>query len=169
METKDILFIIGIMATLAVSLVNLYFTAKNRKNNLREHIYKEQIRICTLIINDFYKLNLHITELFENPEVQNDSVNKFEIIGAIIYQHEHILPNNIVTLSNETLYKSEGFFVSLREKNQAKTEEEYKEYFNNYYLLVILIRDYFGIDSLSKENQTLYKLPKYYKRIMGKF
>ena len=45
----------------------------------------------------------------------------------------------------------------------------YDAYFENYFMLIILLRDYFGIDDLSKENQKLYKLPRYYKSLMKKF
>ena len=48
-------------------------------------------------------------------------------------------------------------------------QQAQKMYFEDYYLLVVLLRDYFGIDDLSKENQRLYNQPEYYKSVMAKY
>lgn len=169
METKDILFSIGIGVTLIVGVINIYYTYKNRTNNLREHIYKEQTKICNLIIEQFVELNFHISALYEDEKLMNESPEKFEKIGEIISKNEHILPNNIITLTNETLYKCQPFFEALGAQDRNKMKIGYDSYFENYFTLVILLRDYFGIDDLSKENQRLYKLPRYYKSVMKKF
>lgn len=169
METKDILFSIGIFVTLIIGVINIYLTYKNRTNNLREHIYKEQTKICNLLIDQFVQLNFHISALYDDENIKNESPEKFEKIGEIISKNEHILPNHIITLSNETLYKCQPFFEALATKDRNRIKLGYDAYFENYFLLIILLRDYFGIDDLSKENQKLYKLPRYYKSVIEKF
>jgi len=163
MEIKDYILAIGITTTFLISVYNLYLSVKNRKNTLREHLYKEQLAMCGKLINAFYLMNTEISKGFFNYNVDYQKVTEFaENIGYIIFQNEYLAPDSLLTLANDTVTSSQDFLdASLQDAK--KFQEEYERYFQHYYSLITFIRDYFGIKDLSKENQKLYIIPKYMK------
>lgn len=164
---KDIFYIISILATLLFSIINLFYLIKNRKNPLREHVYKEQLVAASKLISAFHRLNTEISRIFNAREFTGeDFQNSAANVGEALYQYEHIMIDEIITLANEVVTGSENFLIAIADGDREKISLSYEEYFKNYFLLIQLLRDTFGIDELSKENQSLYKLPKYLKSIL---
>jgi methyl-accepting chemotaxis protein len=165
--SKDIIYIIAISLTAVISIINLYYTVKNRKNPLREHVYKEQLVGAGKLIAAFYQLNNEISRIFNAREISNDNLQEMiEKVGESIYQYEHIMVNEIITLANEVVTGSDSFFLAIGSGKLEEINMNYENYFKSYFSLIQLLRDTFGIDELSKENQSLYKLPKYLKSIL---
>jgi len=164
---RDIIYILAISITALLSIINLYYTVKNRKNPLREHVYKEQLLGVGKIMAAFYQLNNEISRIFNAKEVQNDNLQVLiEKVGESIYQYEHIMIDEIITLANEVVTQSDSFFIAISSGKLEEINLNYDNYFKSYFSLIQLLRDTFGIDELSKENQSLYKLPKYLKSIL---
>lgn len=164
---KDIIYILAISLTAVISIINLYYTVKNRKNPLREHVYKEQLIGAGKLIVAFYDLNNEISQIFNAKEIRNDNLQvMIQKVGESIYQYEYLMIDEIITLANEVVTGSDSFFLAISSGKLEEINMHYENYFKSYFSLIQLLRDTFGIDELSKENQSLYKLPKYLKSII---
>lgn len=163
MEFKDYFYIFGIIVSFSIGLFNVRMMLKNRRNSMREHIYKEQLNIISELFIKFSILNREIDSLVNNSQkrFENTFEDKFNLVGELIFENQFILPNDIITLANNTLTKSEKFYSDLL--NMANTNElnTYEEYYKRYFELLIIVRGYYGIDSLSKENQKIHGIPSF--------
>jgi hypothetical protein len=158
MGNKDYFYIIGIIASVLFSLFNYRISIKNRRNSLREHIYKKQLEVLTELCLKINSLNSEIDKMINNSAMRakNDYEIKVDAVGKIMFDNQFILANDVITLSNNLITKSTEFYESYLSFEKGKVEIKYKEYFSEFFTLITSIRKDFGIDNLTKENQKIY-------------
>lgn len=95
MDLKDILYVLGILATFVLSLLNYITTLKNRRNFLREHFYKEQFNVLGSLNSGFHILNTLLIRAL-NSEFDLDVINnKVEEIENVFYSNSHLLSSKV--------------------------------------------------------------------------
>lgn len=163
MEPKDYFYVFGIIASFLIGLFNIRMMLKNRRNAMREHIYKEQIKTITELVLRFNKFNLEIDSLINNidKKKENDFQEKFEKLGNFLFENQFILPNDIITLSNNALTKSSEFYYEYLSTQNVSEIDSYEIYYSAFNGFLVYARGYFGIDSLSLENQKIHGIPSY--------
>jgi hypothetical protein len=161
MELKDLITFIGVISALTLGIVNLIYLVKNRRNSIREHLYKEQIANTYKIFERFTKLNQEIDSVFNNSEKrQNNKVEDLQSeTSNFIYSLEFVMSNDFLALSNDALKEITKFYLECLSTDKERTTNAYKNYYDKYYELVKLTREQFGIETLTKENETLHKSP----------
>lgn len=168
MELKDLITLIGVMSALTLGIVNLVYIVKNRRNSIREHLYKEQIANTYKIFERFSKLNQEIDDVInnQNKRLDNQVENLQNEVSTLIYSLEFILPNDFLAISKDTLKEVTAFYLEYLSTNDDIASNAYKKYYDKYYDLVRLTREQFGVEALTKENETLHKLPSNNKRLI---
>ncbi|MES2478483.1 MAG: hypothetical protein V4561_05325 [Bacteroidota bacterium] len=168
METKDLITLIGIISAVILGIVNLVYIIKNRRNSIREHLYKEQIANTYKIFEKFARLNQEIDDVINNPNKRHDNYveNLQNETSALIYSLEFILSNDFLAVSKDTLKEITSFYLEYLSMNDDRVSNAYKKYYDKYYDLVRFSREQFGIEALTKENETLHKLPSNNKRLI---
>ena len=168
METKDLITFIGVISALILGIINLIYIVKNRRNSIREHLYKEQIANTYKIFEKFSQLNQEIDSVLNNPDKRQK--NEVEDIQSetsnLIYSLEFLMSNDFLKLSNETLKEITNFYLEYLSNDKDRTANAYKIYYDKYYDLVKLTREQFGIETLTKDNETLHKSPSNNKRLI---
>ncbi|MCL9805878.1 hypothetical protein NAT51_10115 [Flavobacterium amniphilum] len=154
---KDIFYTFGIFTTFILSSVNVYISFINRKNSLRESLYKEQLNFISKLNFEFYKLHSDLSKLLETQSQQFDTKTKIETIFGVLFSNTHISPDIILTSATNTVESALEFLNNLSSENKDVIEEKFNIYFENYKNLRIVLRDELGVKSLSKANQKLYK------------
>jgi len=154
---KDYFFIFGIFSTCVMSFITILITLKNRRNVLRENLYKEQLIFSNTLINEFYKLHSILTRLDHKDDSIKliDLMSQVEIIFGIIFSNSHIGSNNILLETSNTLDSVNNIIDDL--KKQKSINLNYREYLKKYQKLINTIRIELGVISLTKENENLFK------------
>ena len=67
---KDMFYTFGILTTFILSSVNVYISFKNRKNSLRESLYKEQLSFISKLNSEFYNLHSDLSKLEKSQNLQ---------------------------------------------------------------------------------------------------
>lgn len=158
METKEIITLIGILLVLMVSIYNIVITLKNRRNVIREHLFKEQIIIHYKIFAEFSKLNNEVDSLKNNSEkrYENNFHEKITAIDNLLTENEFLLENETISLINETISEAMNFYLEIITADSIKVEKAYKKYYQKYFDILNFSRNSFGTDSLSAENKNLH-------------
>jgi hypothetical protein len=171
METKEILTLIGILLVLIVGLINIGITLKNRRNAIREHLFKEQVSFHYKLFHEISKLNREVDNRFnnENSRRENDFELQREIVQNLIYENEFILENETLSLVNKLLdHALRYYLISPLEHDKPKLKEKYKSYYNSYFELLKFTRTTFGIEALSTENKNLHSKNRSENSILSK-
>lgn len=158
MEIKDIVFSTGIVATLIIGLFTLALGFKNRRNTLREHLYKEQITFFSKFLLDVNKLNLEIEGLLNNPSKRKAN-NFYELLEVVSYQYynfEFLIPNEISWLINNLIFKGNKFYLIYLSTDEDKIRVAYSNYFESYTDMLNYIKEFIGTNELSNENRILH-------------
>ncbi len=155
---KDFFYLFGIFSTFIISVFTIYIANKNRKNSLRESLYKEQMNFISKLTNEFYYLHSDLSKLRNNHKIEIEETRlKIEKIFGVMFSNTHISPNEILIKSGDTL-DSVGLFLNQYDINKPELLElNFNTYFSNYTELLNIIRIELGVNSLSKENQKLFK------------
>lgn len=158
METKDVLTLIGILLVLAVGLINIGITLKNRRNVIREHLFKEQITFHYKLFVQITILNNEADSLLNDDSKRhnNDFESRIDVIRSLMHENIFILENDSISLINSLLEEAFKFYMKFLTTDRAKTENGYKAYYQSYFEFLKLTRSSFGIDLLSLENKNLY-------------
>jgi len=158
METKDLFFSAGIIFTTIASAITLYLGFKNRRNTLREHLYKEQFAFFLLFLKSVNKLNFEIEGLINDPEKrkQNNFYENLEVVSNEYYNCEFLLTNELSGLINNLIFQSNKFYTSYLSTNKKEYNLFYNKYFDSYTSMLNYIRDFIGTNELSKENKILH-------------
>jgi|GEM_PF-1199732 len=158
MDIKDTLSLIGIILVSTVGLINIIITVKNRRNTIREHIFKEQISVHYKLLSLISQLNNEADNLlnFESKRHENDFELIREKIQDVFYENEFILENETISLVQNFLKQSIQSYIALISLDKIKAEKAYHLYYESYFDLLKFTRNAFGIDALSKENKNLY-------------
>jgi hypothetical protein len=154
---KDMFYTFGILTTFILSSVNVYISFKNRKNSLRESLYKEQLSFISKLNSEFYNLHSDLSKLEKSQNLQLDTKDKIEIIFGVMFSNTHISSDVILTSATNTLNSALDFLNNLNFENQRTVNEKFNVYFENYKNLRTVLRNELGVKSLSEENQKLFK------------
>jgi hypothetical protein len=159
MEIKDYFYIFGILFTFIIGIFNLKISLNNRKNSIREHVFKEQVKIMSELFIQLNKLNKIIDKLIDVPSTRIDNNFLEEIIKVenIVLENKFILPNRVFTLLVEVLDKSITYHNIVVSNDRAKIIVSYKDYYSEFNKFLETIRSSFGIDYLTQENQKLHR------------
>ena len=158
MEIKDVIYIVGLVLTFTISLFSLIINIKNRRNSIREHLYKEQMSLFIKLARGF-QLLLDLYYDVSRDKILNDSKDiqleqQVEEIYLLIDMHDFIVPNEIYSILNDTI--KEGDTLHLKAMKGPITNEDIASFKNNYFNLVEEIREFLGVDKLSDENKNLF-------------
>ncbi|MCT4286227.1 hypothetical protein [Elizabethkingia anophelis] len=148
METKDIFYIVGILITLLLGLMNFKILKNNRINTLREHIYKEQFHALNEIFCTLGIINSEIDNSFNRRQLTDKFVSELDILSLKIYQFQYVLPNQFL----EPLINLAQILSSENYKLNSQDFGYYTSYYDKYGELIILVREEFMIDKLHNEN-----------------
>ena len=155
---KDILYLFGIFSTFLISVITIIIAIKNRKNSLRENLYKEQMNFISKLTSEFYILHSDLTRIRSNHNIDIQATRlKIEKVFAVIFSNTHIGSDKILGKSGDTLNSVGTFLNELENENPEMLELNFKTYYNNYMELINIIRIELGVNSLSKENKKLFK------------
>lgn len=158
MEIKDVFFSVGIVFTLIVSLFTLSLGFKNRRNTLREHLYKEQIIFFSRFLFNVNKLNFEIEGLINNPDkrIHNDFYEKLDMVSNEYYNFEFLLTDEISGLINNLIFKANKFYTCFLGLNNDRINRTYSEYFDSYSSMLEYVKEFIGTNELSRENKVLH-------------
>ena len=159
MEIKDICYTVGILLTFTISFLNYLVSLKNRRNFLRELIYKEQLNVIGKINSEFHMLN---TFLIKSLKTRNKiSYNEIEIkileIDNILYSNSHLLPTKLFNVWKEVLIILDEFSNYFDNFDSKALNECYNKFAEKQYTITKLIVKDFGIDKLYLENKSILK------------
>jgi hypothetical protein len=155
---KDTFYLFGIFSTFIISVVTVIIAIKNRKNSLRENLFKEQLNFVAKLTAEFYNLHSDLTKISKGKEKNHvETDNKIENIFGVMFSNTHLGCDNILIKASETLNSVNDYLKSVEEKKSETTNEKFKTYFKNYKELTNIMRNEMGIHSLSKENEKLFK------------
>lgn len=160
METKDYIYSIGIFTSIVFSGYNLFIALKNRRNSMREHLYKEQIALIQRIFLKINEINIEFDLILNirSRIYDNEYSKNVKDLGDIIFSNQFILPEILLPKFAKLIKESEAFYsISLSTSDWEKRKEAYEDYYNKYYSLVQFSKEYYGIDNLSNENNKLHK------------
>jgi hypothetical protein len=155
---KDFFYLFGIFSTFIISVVTIFITFKNRKNTLRESLYKEQMNFISKLTNEFYNLHSDLSKLKNNHKIDiQETKLKIEKIFGVMFSNTHIGSTKILEKSGDTLSSVTVLISEFENENIENFESNFETYFDNYRELINVIRIELGVNSLSKENQKLFK------------
>ena len=151
---KDIFYVVGIISAFIIGATNIYIALKNRRNSLRDNIYKAQLNFISDLLKEFYHLHRELTRLSNNKATNGDPRDKIEMIFETSFSNMHLSSEQTLNQISETLNKSLDF-INCKDNTQKK--EKFDIYFSDFTNLISLLRKEIGTDPLSKENQLLHK------------
>jgi hypothetical protein len=136
----------------------IIITIKNRKNQLRENLYKEQLNFIGELTTEFYHLHADLTKKKNDIEISNVEISaKIENVFGVMFSNTHIASDKILIKATSTLNCVNEFLKNIEEKNTEMMRENFEAYFKNYRELTNIMRNEMGVHSLSKENEKLLK------------
>jgi len=157
MEIKDVFYTLGILSTFIIGLLNYINSSKNRRNFLRELIYKEQLNVLGKINSEFHSLNTLLIAFLKAKK--KTGYNEIELkileIDNILYSNTHLLPGKLFGVWKEIEIITDEFLQSSDEINNELLKEHYDKFNERYYNLIKVIVKDFGINKLFSENKAL--------------
>ncbi|HRI32852.1 MAG TPA: hypothetical protein PLD02_03795 [Saprospiraceae bacterium] len=165
MDNKELLALIGISVSIILGVINLYILIKNRRNPIREHLYKEQMAFFIRLNKEFISISLLIDNLkAEVPrklELTQDVIDfidsKSQEIRNMVTQHDFIIPNAVYNSTYMLFTQIGDFTCSLMTCDEKAIKIEYDKYSESYYNFIEDLRVIMGIDKLSQENMNLFR------------
>ena len=155
---KDIFYLFGIFSTFIISVVTIIIAVKNRKNTLRESLYKEQLNFIGKLTTEFYHLHADLTRIKNGKETSRIDISaKIENVFGVMFSNTHIGSDKMLIKASDTLNSVNEFLKNNEEKNTEMAKENFETYFKNYKELTNIMRNELGVNSLSKENESLFK------------
>ncbi|UUW08680.1 hypothetical protein NLG42_21565 [Flavobacterium plurextorum] len=156
---KDLFYLIGIIATLYLGIKNISLSNKNRKNSLRESVFKEQITFMLKLSSEVIKLHRSLSFLNNKTTVtdeqQKEIIEQILIIHEVLLTYSVICSNNVLELTKITIDNANTFLEYKIGKNES-SEEKYNEYVVSFTNIMSQFKKELGIEKLKKENESLF-------------
>lgn len=158
-ETKDLFYIIGISSTILIGLMNYFISIKNRRNSLREHLYKEQFIFFKEIMTAINNLNIEIQSLINDSSKrsENDFDKLLKDVVDIYTILEFLPPEDIRGNCHDLIFKANQYYMSFLTSKFELYSKSYNTYYEAYSRLVNSIQGYVGTKNLSRENMLLHR------------
>ncbi len=157
METKDVLFTVGLVATLIVSVVSLVINLGNRRNGMRDHLYKEQMKYFVELSKEIHLLLEKFYEIKRAgvlSEANDATLEKyFDDIDTLTETYEFMTPEEIS--DDLTKLFRTGNEVHLKVIGGTISNEDIIPFQDVYFDLSEKMREHLGIEKLSNENRQL--------------
>jgi hypothetical protein len=159
MEIKDWIYLVGLIVTFIISIFSLLINVKNRRNAIREHLFKEQMS-CSIKLSEqlhvtlqyFYEVSrLKKLELSMDKKIETHLEDLFLFSGT----NDFILPDDIISQLNIAIEEADN--LHLKAIKGMISKDDIKVFQSSYFDLVEEMREEFGIDKLSDENKRLYQ------------
>lgn len=161
MELKDKFFAIGIIATFIIGIVNIFITIKNRKNSLRESLYKKQLIFFSKLMEENFKLHSILIRAYHRKNfLESDHI----IIDELIEKMFNTMHSNYYLMTESLTVKLTKFIdvmLKFQKSANADFEKNFVEYFEKSNNFLNSIRKEVGTDNLSKTNMKLYNTYNY--------
>ena len=157
MEIKDVCYTVGILLTFIIGFLNYLVSLKNRRNFLRELIYKEQLNVMGKINSEFHILNTFLIKSLKTRKkiTYNELEMKILEIDNLLYSNTHLLPTKLFVVWKEILVILDEFLDSFDSSESKQLRECYDKFGEKYYSIIKLIVKDFGIDKLYLENKSI--------------
>lgn len=159
LESKDWVYLTGIILSFVVGVLSLFINIKNRRNAIREHLYKEQYIFFYKISKEFsYTLDTFIDIQIETKltdKLSNKINMHFAEIGNILDTYDFIIPEDLfkqVYATNKSLY---ALFKTSKENKI--TDADMALCYDIFFNMQDDARMFFGIEKLSLENRNMVK------------
>lgn len=150
------------ICAITISALAIYISLKNRRNSLRENLYDRQIDAFQKVLTDSIVIESMIDEYFEEKklnqkaeadELKEQILDKIEDFTLFDLTNSFLMPDKI---DKEIFKVSEQFnSISVKLIKNTLLEEDTNALS---YLLTDLqeqIRDFIGLEKLSRENEKL--------------
>lgn len=166
------------IVTVVISIAALFITLKNRRNAIRENLYNRQLNILQSLFNEIYKYELLLDDLdveldyqkeLEHIEDEDEKKDVEKKISEIEDELIKTADDLTYELSKAQLFLpdeiTEEFYRFLKDFNKIHgpvfkkrlTEKQIEEFGDKIFDLEKAVRDYIGLENLSKENRRLVK------------
>jgi hypothetical protein len=162
MMVSDNLSLLGIGVTLVVSTASLVLSVKNRRNEIREYIFKEQyvlfIGLSECISHTIDIFNECIADKKmskDNDELLSKYLDDFYFLND---KYDIIIPNEFYQTITDIYKQGSGLHNRLLGGDFKK--EVLTGYQNSCFDFVEDMREFLGIDKLSQENRALVGNPR---------
>ncbi len=159
MEIKDSIYCIGLILTFGVSLFSLIINIKNRRNSIREHLYKEQMSYFIKLSRELHLALEMFYDVSRRKILDDDTNNQIEKHSDEIYllteTYDFITPDDLISAINLAIKK--GDELHLKAIKGQITKIDISDFQDAYFNLVEDIRDQLGVDRLSDENKKMYQ------------
>ena len=157
METRDIIYTIGISATLIISLVALFINIRNRRNGMREHLYKEQMAFFVSLSRELHLVSEYYLTILREGVLSQEVDEQLEIvydrIDTMGEAHDFITPEEISDYLSDVI--KIGGYLHLKSMEESITDKDMRSFDNALLNLTDAMREHMGVDKLSHENRRL--------------
>ena len=149
------------VAAIVISGISLYISIINRKNALREHLYKEQltffIQLSEMISDIEYLFDDVSFEKTLSEEKDKQIEERIDKLYRYEAKYDMLIPNEkIDNAISEVIIKAYDMHTMLANKKGVVEWKDFEPFNDAYGNLIDEIREFTGVEALSKENQDLY-------------
>lgn len=155
-ELKNLFYFFGILTSALISFLSLLITLKNRRNQLRESLYKEQINFASKLSNEFYNIHYDLIRVSKGNESNIQmATTKIENIFDLIFSNSHLISNELMIKTTEIVELIRDYLKSVTNENKLGETKKFESYLSGYRELISLLRSELGVEKLNNENKKL--------------
>lgn len=150
--------------TVIISVIALFFSIKNRKNALRENLYNRQLDVFQNLFDTIIQLELSLEEWVINYDIEDEVWidENIDDLMDIIDRLDYELSKAQLILPDKMTDEFDKFIIYYNSLEGAVykrqiSEIDLKEFGDKIFDLETAIRDFIGLEQLTKENRKLYK------------
>lgn len=134
---------------------------ENRKNALREHLYKEQIEFFKILSKQIVVLYYH----FDDAQIaKNWNKAKDDLIEQELDKLDRLFDENMIVHPNDHVFdaihnviiKANDLLMALINLENNVPDKTFDSFFDSYAILVDVIRDFANIEELGEENKKTF-------------
>jgi hypothetical protein len=162
MKTQDILILITLVigvVNLGIGFANLFLAYKNRRNSLREHVYKEQLIFFHKLSYEISVIYSHFEDIYVDQSISEEKdiaiEKKIEAIHQLVDTHDFLISNSVYFPIDSIVRIIDNLFLQALKQGGKITESELDKLSDSQIFLMDKIREFAGIDELTKENNEL--------------
>ncbi len=152
--------VVGVIINIALTASNLRLNHDNRRNALREHLFKEQIEF----IKKFYGCLSVIIEKVDEAKLSRKFLDEDELLlekeidktHNFFDQHAFILANDkMANILIKVVDAADDLYYALGDNKNNPDKADSEKFFDAYYTAIEEIREHYNIEALSSETQAL--------------
>lgn len=150
------------ICAITISALAIYISLKNRRNNLRENLYDRQIEMFQKMLGDAMDIEDMVTEYFDEKRMDQkaqvkklkdkiqDKIDDFTLLDL---KNSFLMPEKI----DHQIFRVSKLLnsISIKLNDNHIQEKEVKELGDAIFVLQEKIREFIGLEKLSRENEKL--------------